>query len=371
MIFRRPGLTAAGPAVMALAIIAVAWPTVQAEEVSGKSADEGVLLLRNGGIVRGRIVDCGDVFRVEQAGGSMVVPESLVRLHAPTLPEVYRKLSERVQERESAASRVALARWCITNQLLNEARSELQGALQLEPDREEARDLLRKLDDLGRPASRQRPAEKKQPAPVSLPPVSNTSRGESLNGLSREQARQFTRRIQPILMNNCAVSGCHGAESETGFRLERVVTGSDSNRNASERNLAEVLQKVDFDAPRKSALLTVTRENHGRRGRATFAGPRGDEQYAELRHWVQQVAQSEARRARPGQRPASRQSVVQASTESERAFSGPAKDPFGLRDTRDRRDASPAEPARAKGPSQPSAHAADPFDPRGFNQPGG
>src|SRR5205823_1032493 len=103
------------------------------------------------------------------------------------------------------------------------------------------------------------------------------------------------------LVNNCTAAGCHGRDSETGFRLSKVTPGKDASRHAAERNLAEILEQIDMKKPRSSPLLTAPRGNHGRRGRPIFVGPRGDEQLAELAQWVTAVAGEEAQREKRGQ----------------------------------------------------------------------
>ena len=62
------------------------------------------------------------------------------------------------------------------------------------------------------------------PAFAMAPPVMSRPHGAKSPFLSREQALQFARRIQPLLVNNCTAAGCHGRDSETGFRLSKVPT---------------------------------------------------------------------------------------------------------------------------------------------------
>lgn len=286
----------------------------------GSVARTGVLVLRNGRIATGRILRSGGDFVVEHRHGNIWFAGTEVRLHCASLNDAYGQLHEAAEKEASPKAHLVLARWCVTNKLLDEAHLELDCALALNPESEEARDMLRRLEEL-REAHRV-----PEPAPKAAVHVSaGTSPRhaddeiESLAGVSREQARQFTRRIQPLLVNNCAIAGCHGPQSETGFRLQRVVPGRNTSRMESERNLAEILEQVDFQSPRSSPLLTIPRGKHGRNGKTGFPGPRGADQYNDLRQWVLAIAKSDLARARQDgskPRPAGKIEQVAARVES-------------------------------------------------------
>lgn len=329
------------------------------------AAEPGLLLMNNGVIVEGLIMRSGDDYLVQKPGGGegrMKVPGDLVKFQCATLADAYERLHKSAQRQNTAAQHLLLARWCISNKMLDEARAELQDALALEPERAETREMLSRINDLLDP-TRPRSSPSPSAAPATVAPVRTAVVTESLGSLSREEAQQFTRRIQPILVNNCAVSGCHGADSETGFRLQRVTPGGDTSRLASERNLAEVLKEIDFKNPRSSPLVKVPDKSHGRRGKPALAGPRGAAQLEDIRRWVQAVAQSEAVRekrdafggaieqasaqvAKPDPRNRSRGTpAAQASSDdSPAAGSSSTKDPFGVNG------------------------GADPFDPTEFNR---
>jgi hypothetical protein len=250
-----------------------------------------ILLMKSGRVVTGQIIANGNDFTVRLPSGEFFVPGSLVRMRCDSLRDAYDRLHDEIPDPYSPGQHITLARWCFANDLLAEARRELRDALNLEPSREETRELLRKVEDAiagrrdelaraSQPTLNERLASARE----------NAEPAESLGGLSPENAQHFVRRIQPILINNCATARCHGPRDESPFRLERVSIGSDATRRAAEQNLASVLRYVDRDNPRASVLLTVPRGNHGRRGRPLFSGGRGAEQLDELQEWVQQAA---------------------------------------------------------------------------------
>lgn len=347
-------------------------PAVRADDLNSTLQPEatgrpGILVMRNGKVVDGRILKSGDDYTVQSAqGGVMFVPGSLVSLHCESLRDAYRKLRDNAQKRSAPPAHCALARWCIANKLMNEARTELNDALELDPIDEEARNLLVRLNELLDPQKAD--AEPKKAAlPTSAPKAARfaTEDVESLGTLSREQAQNFTRRIQPILMNNCAVAGCHGADSETGFRLQRIVPGSDTSRIGSERNLAEVLEQIDVKSPRSSPLLTIARGSHGRRGRPVYGGPRGSEQYELIRKWVLQVARAEAARdRRDDTSPGNDDRIEQTAAFSDRGNkTGPSR-----RATKSASAENAQGSGSIKAPIDPFQVMRDPFDPELFNK---
>jgi hypothetical protein len=219
--------------------------------------------------------------------GSMLVPFGHVRLEATDRRDAYRKLRKTLPER-TATRHIELARWCLGQNLIDEARVELRDALVLEPNRNEARSMLRRLEQSlhGEKAVHLKPSR----VPLKTPDGFEPAEVESLAGLSRESAQQFVSKIQPILMNKCATAGCHGPAARNKFRLTRVRVGRGSHRVFSERNLAVVLRYVDVEHPQRSPLLVTPEGSHGGQSRAIFHGSRGADQMTALAGWVRQVA---------------------------------------------------------------------------------
>ena len=338
--------------------------TVPAAE--SRTVAEGILVMRTGAVISGKIVRSGSQYEVQSPAGTMAVPESLVKLQAANLSEAYSRLRASAEAQNGANGRIILAQWCLTNHLEKEACQELRDALALEPDREYAKRLLRNaeaaLEGHAKPTP---PARSSDMVRASRQAENAGDEAISLGGLSHEQALQFARRIQPLLVNNCTAAGCHGRDSQTGFRLSKITPGKDANRHVAERNLAEILAQIDFKKPRSSALLTAPRGNHGRRGRPIFAGPRGEEQLAELARWVTTVAAEEASREKRSHNGGSaRDPVEQVASRTDNLPPGkpPAAkgDPFAAGSNTNRPEQPPLPPGRG-----------DPFDPSSFNRVAG
>lgn len=336
-------------------------------------ATEGVLVLRDGPIVTGKIVRSGNVYQVQGPNGRWSVPEDLVKLRCASLLEAYGKLRVNAQSQRDAHAHLALARWCLTNHLDKEARQEAVDALTLEPDREDAKRLLRNVDETL--LAKQNPSPPRvhdDPMRAARQAAAANDDAVSLGGLSRELALRFSRRIQPILVNNCTSAGCHGRDSQTGLRLYKVTPGKDASRYIAERNLAEVLQQIDANAPRSSPLLTASRGNHGRRGRPVFAGPRGEDQSAELQKWITAVAREGAIREKLGDQVARRKNAVEPVSAShighDRSAAGRDAGSSATNHSSKESSVGPA-PLPAQGPLPPARD--DPFAPALFNRGGG
>jgi hypothetical protein len=99
--------------------------------------------------------------------------------------------------------------------------------------------------------------------------------------------------VQPILMNNCALAGCHGPQGPAELRLQRVHLNIRAARGPTESNLLQILKHIDREKPRASPLLTLPQENHGLRGRPVFSGPKAADQLATLKAWVVKAAQAQ------------------------------------------------------------------------------
>lgn len=337
-----------------------------------QTATEGVLVMRTGTIVTGKIVRTGNLYEVQGTSGNWAVPEDLVKLRCASIAEAYQKLHESAKKQNDANAHLMLAKWCLTNDLNREARQELLDALALEPDREDAKRLLRNVDETIEGKKEPGPtARREEPSRTSRAAPSSAADAVSLGGLSRDNALQFSRRIQPLLVNNCTAAGCHGRDSDTGFRLQKVMPGKDANRHATERNLAKVLEFIDLKKPKASPVLTVPQGQHGRRGRPVFVGQRGDEQFAELQKWITSVAGEEAARERRITVESRRKAAIETVSASE-SKTVPSNPGSANRSS----DAFPApkrsvpEVGDSKLPRQAPLPAGrgDPFDPAAFNR---
>ncbi len=260
--------------------------TIQAFAQSG-SPPQSLLVLKTGRVLSGQISESPGGYVVDNPSGnsgSMRVPFSLVRFEAKSLRDAYLKLRRYMPE-ITATNRIDLARWCIMNGLKDEARLELRDALRLEPQRSEARTLLRRLDHTSSPSSS---LMLTLPKSESTSPTFDRTEAKSLAGLSRPLAEQFVARVQPLLVNKCSNAGCHNQTSEQEFRLKRIRAGR-GHRLYSRQNLAAVLKRVDTERPHQSKLLVALHDGHARTGSDLLEGRAGVAQAETIRQWVVSV----------------------------------------------------------------------------------
>jgi hypothetical protein len=256
------------------------------EATNSDDTREQLVVLISGRILSGQVSRNGGGYLVEQSNGRVQLAPEDVQFVVKDLREAYRKHRDGVQY-PTPASHLALAQWCIAHRLYEEARDELKKSLKGDPETEEARRLLQRLNDTIRA---------NLPAAVSPPPPLKTSDGflqpdvESLGGLSRGVAMQFTSKIQPLLLNKCGNATCHGGASNNGFRLISARIGGNGSRQTTERNLAESLKQLDLQDVAASPLLSVSTGGHGGKG-TIFAGPAGAEQLKLIKTWAKTVAE--------------------------------------------------------------------------------
>ena len=269
-------------AAFGLSVVVSLALTVRADD--GAMRDR-VIVMNSGRILTGQMTRNAGGWLVEQANGRVQVPEDQVKLVADNLREAYRKQRDAIVE-PTPATHMMLAQWCISYRLHDEARDELKKCLNRDSDHEEARKLLRRLDEslTVKPVA---PAASL--SPLRTPEGFVVPEVESLGGLSKETATAFTARVQPLLMNKCGNASCHGAASRGEFKLHAIRFGSSGHRIYTERNLAEALRYIDIKDPALSPLIAVPQGSHGGTA-AIFHGPQSAEQLKTLRNFIKQVA---------------------------------------------------------------------------------
>ena len=127
---------------------------------------------------------------------------------------------------------------------------------------------------------RRRPI-RSQPQPIQRQNASQTSIGD----LPEAAIERFTRKVQPVLVNNCTTSGCHQPGGTQKFQLDRAILHGMANRRSTMHNLAATLELVDRERPQLSPLLTMPREAHGGMEEPVF-GPRQEQAFRHLVEWV-------------------------------------------------------------------------------------
>lgn len=271
------------------ALITIAFaclPLVAAEPTITPQA--GVLVLRNGRVLEGEITWLGERYAVTTGENYEVrVPAADVEMHCRTLDEAYhRKLS--ALPPNNAQQRLQLAQWCLRQNLIARAADQLLAVWVLDSSHPQIEPLERRIWSV---AATLTPTSH-EPASPSLV-ASFDELDQVLRELPPRTVERFTNSVQPVLMNRCSTSNCHGHTSPSAFRLLRPTLGVNVTRRFTQRNLATTLQMVDRNEPLRSPLLTAPTRPHGGLSTPVFA-EHDKRQYNDLVEWVRLVAAAQS-----------------------------------------------------------------------------
>jgi hypothetical protein len=275
---------------LSLALLANAPAANGAEDVS-LAPRAGVLLLTNGEVIQGTITAAGDRYDVVGPDSEVRVRRSDVELVCPDVRGCYLH-KRRGIEQGRAADHLNLAEWCLKNGLIEPAEQELQAARAADPNHPRIRLLEPRLR-----LAKQAPERAESPT---APPRALS--GVQLDGIVRNlpagSMENFTNTIQPMLLNYCAKSGCHGPRSSGALKLERIGPSRLAGRHATQGNLQAVLTMINRGDPQESKLLAAPIRPHGTLKVPVFTD-REHSQYKQLVQWVLHVSQVKEAPAKP------------------------------------------------------------------------
>jgi hypothetical protein len=275
-------------------VLMVTSAVVRAEDNSPGAApvvgdgESGILLLDDGGVLVGRTTRAADWYFVTRGGGQMQIAAKRVMVVCRTLEEAY-EFRRRQIGAEKVVDHLRLAEWCIRYDLRAQAGRELAEARRLDPDQPRLALLERRLEKMsdGRVVKESvyLAAGKggvKTQAVVAAPQATVPAVKSELRAGVLEQ---FTRKVQPVLVNNCSMAGCHQLGGKQSFQLDRALLRGEANRRSTMHNLEAALALVDRAHPDRSLLLTVPRKTHGGTAGPIF-GPRQEQAFKHLVDWV-------------------------------------------------------------------------------------
>ncbi|MEX2168021.1 MAG: hypothetical protein WD851_01810 [Pirellulales bacterium] len=219
------------------------------------------VVLRNGNVLRGTVEKAGDHWRVVSAGTELHVRTAEVDFLCQSIEAAYAEYRTRLAP-PLAIGHLQLAAWCVRHEQWEAAKVELAAARQLEPNHPRLTILEQTAAHL------QRVAESMPPTPAPL--AEKSADAVVQTGLNAAQVTElpegaledFTRRVQPILVNNCTTSGCHRVDGPQQFQLNRDLLHGMANRRSTMRNLAATLNLVNVEIPLESDLLALASAAH-------------------------------------------------------------------------------------------------------------
>ena len=217
----------------------------------------GLLVLRNGNVIQGKVQRFAEHYRVELTSGEMQIRVEQVAMFCQSWDEAYERRRER-RTGSTADSHIELARWCLQHDLLEYASRELLDVRTIDPQHRQLTMLERRLRQALRLQSRE-PARHSGPA-IELP---SKAEKDSAHSISSESRASFVRHIQPMLVQSCATSGCHQPNSGYRYQLNRLAVEGVGHPGSTLGNLASTLERIDSNHPDQSKLLLCARTPHG------------------------------------------------------------------------------------------------------------
>ncbi|HUY31575.1 MAG TPA: hypothetical protein VMV69_02270 [Pirellulales bacterium] len=244
---------------------------------------EGVLLLKNGAVLPGRITAAGDHYYVLLPKGEIRLRAAEVEMQCNDLVDGYRRKRAKIEDGK-ATDHLGLAEWCVRHKLFECADKELAAAAAIDPEQPRLALIGKRLEQ----ARREIKIPPMRAKPLDRGPT-NDDLDRLVRGMPKGSVATFTSSIQPLLLNNCTTSGCHGPRSEGKLRLLRLSLAAAPSPRSTQRNLHSVWQCINAAEPMASPLLTAPIQQHGNTKAAIFTN-REAVQYRQLLAWVQSVS---------------------------------------------------------------------------------
>ena len=277
------------PTAITVWLIACCFSGLVAPAVADAPSD-GYVLLHNGNVVRGNLVNLGGTALIQRADGSQLrLPTRDVRLAAASLHELYRRRTANRAD-DDLAGLIQDARWCYRHglwQAMHEALEKLETQHGRHPTIQRLRLQWRQAIDAAGAAPDDTPTSP-QPGPSDpLPPAA-----ESLEHLDipAHALGHFSRQIQPLLIRRCANAGCHRAPNDrTQWQLSHRGAHVIQPGRMTRLNLAATLELLDRQTPSASELLSYATKPHGDVAEPPLPS-RGDAALEVFQQWAESVS---------------------------------------------------------------------------------
>lgn len=360
-----------------------------------------VVVLHNGNALAGQFEQAADRITLTQGPGHTVrIPVAEVDFIVPRWRDAYRMLRSRLQAGD-LDDRLRLAQWCLRYDQVDAATDLLLEMSRQYPQHSAVRALEQQLarragvDAAAGDAQIQKASfesadpqtvESRLSIPLEAGP--NGSAGGDLSSRANPEASsleaiaksmepaavtEFTRTIQPLLLNRCGMANCHAPTGRSSFKIQRIPLGKLTYRDLTWINLQNVLQRLDPKNPDDSELLTKAVTPHGRSRRAPIDAHQV-RQRERLRQWVIAVVRDETSQdwaAQPlGDVPATPIPTASPGLKAlqEALQSGGSATPVSFEQEQVGAGEVEAEKPRPEADPPKAPASNDPFDPEQFNR---
>ncbi len=354
-------------------------------ETLTSESSQAVLLKKTDRILIGTVRLNGNYYEIEIADQSRVsIPRDQVDFVGATATEVYQYKCKNIA-RWLTGDHFKIARWCLQNNLLPQAVEHyvivekaapnypLVKQLGVEIEQKILSDVkFRTFAGLGPLTSATANTTR---VTVEAKPTATKASATSEAITNPQVAMYFVDRVQPILINRCSQSACHGPSSSNSLRIIEPI--GNAHARFSSENLKSVLNFVNQDASGTPKLLSYATKPHGLQ-REPGITLTESHLINELKNWIRfsanPIVPAVATMPAPLQaNPPSKLTAIAPGTSPLRAVpqTGPQVDfPSGTaRPSMSEIDALETQLNQLLPKAQPEgANAKDPFDPAEFNR---
>lgn len=273
----------------------------------------GALLLKNDRVLVGKIERQGDVFLVRIADDSQVsIPKAQAQYLGRNVEDLY-AYKRQALANPNTGDHFKLTRWCMGNQLLDQAVSHYQIVAKdagnhprVKQLAVELRNQLLEVEEfrsyLGLPPAPSRngpPGVVATAAPRALPDASPGNRQlvsdrQVVSASHKLESpphplvvQRFSDRVQPLLISRCSQAACHGGQADNALRL--INPNAQFYAQTSANNLESVLPFTKLDANQVVPLLAYATQSHGLQRRPGIAVTESAV-LGELQAWVELIS---------------------------------------------------------------------------------
>jgi hypothetical protein len=249
------------------------------------TADQ-VVLLNNGRTLHGRVTQRDGRLHVRRDSGEIRLRRDEVAFVCGSLDEAYRLLAGR-GDVTSVEHHLKMAVWCIDQGLTEHAAREVATAEQIDTADRRIVYVKRRLEQANAPR-RVAPADANRERAIGADELERLIRS-----LPRGTAEDFAHVVQPMLLNRCGTSGCHGLSGSQALRLLRPPSNKNQAARITQRNLYSALKFIDHSDPSRSKLIQAATNPHADSQLPLF-GEADQNQLLQLAEWISRVTQYDA-----------------------------------------------------------------------------
>ncbi len=257
-------------------------PVSRAEAPNLQTPTEGLLVLHNGNILRGKVQLKDKLYQVHLPNGQLQVRAEQVEMFCETLDQAYQH-RRKARGGSTPDTHLELAGWCLRHSLLDYAKQELVEAETLDPKHPRLAFLQRHYQQTLKMAVR----KKQRLAQATEVPAQPAPNPKTLEKAPKWARTLFVRQIQPLVVQSCATTGCHQCGSDANFQLNRLALDGAGHPKVTLQNLAATLEQINWQTADQSTLLERASQAHGKLGISTPLPPH---KLKVLEGWIEQLA---------------------------------------------------------------------------------